>query len=192
MGTATAGAIIETLEGLELEDEAVEEDEGEEVEAGAATMLDLDVVKVLEPPSDLVTTEVRMTTLVDESGALWLFASTEPVVLPGVPELAESGLEEDEDVWPLVTTEAAESEKALLDVEGGLEDEAEEAEEAEEVVGLEEVAEEDAESLEEEPEGALPIDETTTPLLSEKRSLEVLQQPRLASPPASGRLASQQ
>ena len=41
------------------------EDE-EEVEMGAATTLGLEVVRVLEPPSDLVTTEVMRTMLVEE------------------------------------------------------------------------------------------------------------------------------
>ena len=61
MGMATAGAIIEAFDfaGAGVSD-------GEAVEAGAATMLGLDVVTVLEPPSDLVMIEVRRTMLVED------------------------------------------------------------------------------------------------------------------------------
>ena len=68
MGTATAGAMIEALEVEEFEGVGVGVDEADEADV-AAMMLGFEVVKVVEPPSDLVTTEVTRIMLV-ESGEL--------------------------------------------------------------------------------------------------------------------------
>ena len=62
-GTATAGAIIEALE-VDLAGAGLLD--GEDVDAGAATTLGFEVVRVLEPPPDLVTTDVIRTMLVDD------------------------------------------------------------------------------------------------------------------------------
>ena len=182
MGTATAGAMIEALEVEEFEGVGVGVEEGDEAEV-AAMMLGFEVVKVVEPPSDLVMMEVRRIMLV-ESWESWLFWSAE-VVLVEVSEVVVSGDDVDdvdeEDVGGMVVTKAAGSEKLSLVVE--------------EVVVEIEVDEELVEAAAELEEGlgcALPTEETTTPLLSPKRSVDVLQQPRLLSPAASGRFASQQ
>ena len=111
------------------------------------------------------------------------------VVLVVVPEDVMSGDDVDDvdevDIGGLVVTEAAGSEKLSLVVEGISEDVVAEVEDDEEIV-------EGAAELEEEVGWELPTDETTTPLLRPKRSVDVLQHPRLLSPAASGRFASQQ
>lgn len=185
-GTATAGAIVEALE-LELD---FEDAEVEEVDAGAAMMLE-EVVRVEEAPLDWVIIDVTSITLVESWGVL-LFWSTGVVVLVGVFEVGVSGEGVDvigEAVGAFVTTEVAESETEGFSVVvvGGVELsgvgvlEVEMTEDVTELTG-------DTSAL----EGPLATDEITTPLLSEKRALEVLQQPLLLSPSASGRLASQQ
>ena len=178
------------IEALDVEDlEGVGAEEGVEAEV-AATMLGAEVVKVVEPPSDLVMMEVMRIMLVVESGALWLFWSAEVVVLVPVSEVDVVSGDDVDDVddvvvGEMVVTEAAGSEKLSLVVKGRSEAVVVEVEDDEEV----------AEAMAELEEGlgcALPTDETTTPLLSPKRSVDVLQHPRLLSPAASGRLASQQ
>lgn len=193
-GTATAGAIIEALE-LELGvEDAAEVEEGLDVDTGAAMMLGEEVVRVEETPLDWVIIEVTRIMLVESSGVL-LFWSTEVLVLVDVSEVelsgeaVVSGEEVDvavELIGEIVKTDAAESEKVGLGVvvEGSVEVEDVDVVEVE----MAEDMTEDITVL----EGPLPTDENTTPLLSEKRALEVLQHPRLLSPSASGRLASQQ
>ena len=116
------------------------------------------------------------------------------MVLVGVCEVFVSGdgmddVDDDVDVvvGELVVTEAAGSEKMSLVMEVV-------SDEVVVEVGVEDDEElvETAAELEEGLGCALPTDETTTPLLSPKRSVDVLQQPRLLSPSASGRFASQQ
>ena len=88
-GAATAGAIIEAFE---LDSGGLDGVEEVGLDTGAATTLDREVVRVLDTPSDLVTTEVTTTMLVMDSGLLLLllFASIEAmlvgvvVVVPGV------------------------------------------------------------------------------------------------------------
>ena len=189
-GTATAGAIVEALE-LELEFEDAEEVE-EGVDAGAAMMLVEEVTRAEEAPLDWVIIDVTSIMLVTSWGVL-LFWSTEVVVLVDVPEVGVSGEDVDiieEIIGVFVTTEVGGSTKVglsvvVMEVSAGVSDvvvvELEMTEDMAELTG-------DTSAL----EGPLPTDENTTPLLSEKRALEVLQQPLLLSPSASGRLASQQ
>ena len=170
--------------------------EGVEAEVAAMRLGD-EVVRVEEPPSDLVMMEVMRMMLVVESGALWLFWSAEVVVLVWVSEVdVVSGDDVDEEVeevvGELVVTEAAAPEKLSVKVEKlslKVEGTSEEVD-----IGVEDEVEivEAAAELEEGLGCALPTDETTTPLSSPKRSVDVLQHPRLLSPAASGRLASQQ
>lgn len=188
-GTATAGAIVEALE-LELDFEDAEVVE-EGVDAGAAMMLGEEVVRVEEAPLDWVIIDVTRIMLVESLGVL-LFWSTEVVVLVGAFEVAVS--EEDVDVieeavGAFVTTEVAESETVGFSVVvvGGVEVPGVGVVKVEMTNDIGELTG-DTSAL----EGPLPMDENTTPLLSEKRALEVLQQPLLLSPSASGRLASQQ
>lgn len=157
MGTATAGAMVEA-----------DEDElgggAEEVVAGWATMLDWEVMRVEEPPPDLVTTEVTTWTEVEEDTKVSLFADEEAEALAEALEgdtvrLAE-GKEIEDAESEAIATVAAGSEKPVLPIGkkvGG-------AEFDEEVAADEEA--EEVEEAEETEEDALPPDEETICLFS--------------------------
>lgn len=165
------------------------------VEIGAAIMLFREVVRVLDPPSDLVTMEVTTTTLVVEPWALLLFASME--VVPVGSDVAVPVVTVDGDVVVVprsVLTLAAESGEPLPEtvtlsssvsspvsssVDGRVEVD---------TLGVGESLGAEFELL----GGASPAESTIARFSIEKRSFDVLQQALLTSPSASGRLASQQ
>ena len=194
-GTATAGPIMEPR--------LFFFESGGEVEAGSAMMLEWEATMVLEPPPDFVMTDVTTTMEVWEETALLLLAEV-AVDAEGEREVVwmVEGKEMEVAEAEFVKTWAAESEKPVLLIvkKEALEELGEALEELGTAldVDVEVDAEGDADAeaewdAEVDAEVTLPPEEETTwRLLSWNRLLEVLQHPRLESPPASGRLASQQ